>query len=156
MKKYFRVLVCFCLMAVLAGCGNKEQTVTYQLAREEDGLGMVDTMTLCAKGDVVQQITEVIDLDFTSYDEETKELLYVVYEEMVAAYASVEGVTCTGEAGEGTYQMCIDIDATGTAVAELAEQGLLQVEGESQGISLKLTGESLENNGYVEVKTEEK
>ena len=40
------------------------------------------------------------------------------------------------------------INAEGDTVAKLAEQGLLQVDGDPEGISLEKTGEALEKSGY--------
>ena len=149
MKRFVSSFMVLCMVLALTACGSKEQSVTYRAETEEDVMKMVDTMTLDAKGDKVQKMTEGIEIDITSFDEETQEVLYAVYDELVASYQSVEGVEWTGEKGEGTYTIQIVIDTTGDAVAQLAEQGLLQVEGDSEGISLKLTGESLESQGYV-------
>lgn len=149
MKKFGILLGMLCVVLALAACGEKEQTVTYRLESEENELKMVDTMIMTAKGDHVQKLEEVIEMDITAFDEETQEMLCVAYDELVSSYQAVKGVECTGEAGEGTYVIHIGIDATGDAVAKLAEQGLLEVEGDSEGISLKLTCESLESEGYI-------
>ena len=58
---------------------------------------MTDTMTLDAKGDVVQQMTEVVELDMTGVDETTQSLLAEQYDLVVDAYNAVEGVECTSE-----------------------------------------------------------
>ena len=155
MKKIGILLGMLCFVLALTACGEKEQKVTYRLESEENNLKMVDTMTMTAKGDHVQRLEEVIEMDITAFDEETQEMLYAVYDELVVGYQAVKGVECTGEAGDGTYVIHIGIDATGDAVAELADQGLLEVEGDSEGISLKLTSETLESEGYVLVEQSE-
>ena len=67
-------------------------------------------------------------------------------------YQSIEGVEGSGEITDGIYTMHIVIDATGDAVSELAGQGLLEVDGDTNGISLQKTMDSLESNGYEKVK----
>lgn len=151
MKKIVSVVMVLCMTLALAACGGKEQTVSYQMEQEQSGLKMTDTMTLDAKGDKVVKITEVIDMDMSGFDEATQEQMSVAYDAMVEQYAAVEGVECTGSAGTGTYSITITIDATGDAVEQLAEQGLLAIEGNGSRLSLKATGEALEGSGYSKV-----
>lgn len=133
----------------LAACG-KEKTVTYQMESTESGFQMKDTMTLQAKGDKVQRMTEVIDINLAELDEESQSLAVSVYEsEIVEAYKAVEGVSCSGELADGVYTITIDFELKGDTVEKLAEQGLLEVEGSAKGISLKRTEESLAATGYT-------
>ncbi len=71
------------------------------------------------------------------------------YDSLVESYQAVDGVECTGSAADGVYTIAITIDTTGDAVSKLAEQGLLQVDGGTNGISLEKTGEALEAGGYT-------
>ena len=151
MKKIVSVVMVLCMTLALAACGGKEQTVTYRSEQEQSGLKMVDTMTLDAKGDKVVKITEVIKMDMTGFDEATQEQMNAAYDALAEQYAAVEGVECTGTAGSGTYTISITIDATGDAVETLAEQQLLQIEGNGNKLSLKATGEALESGGYSKV-----
>ena len=151
MKKILSVVMVLCMTLALAACGGKEQTVSYRSEQEQQGLKMVDTMTLDAKGDKVVKITEVIEMDMTSFDEATQEQMNAAYDALAEQYAAVEGVECTGTAGSGTYTISITIDATGDAVETLAEQQLLQIEGNGSKLSLKATGEALEAGGYSKV-----
>ena len=151
MKKIVSVVMILCMTLALAACGGKEQTVSYRSEQEQSGLKMVDTMTLDAKGDKVVKITEVIEMDMTSFDEATQEQMNAAYDALAEQYAAVEGVECTGTAGSGTYTISITIDATGDAVETLAEQQLLQIEGNGSKLSLKATGEALEAGGYSKV-----
>ncbi len=134
---------------VLTACGGKEQTVSYRMVQEQNGLTVTDDITLEAKGDVVQKIIEKIVVDTTVFDDAQKEQISLIYDEMVTMYQAVEGVECTGEVEDNSYTINIVIDATGSAVAELAEQGLLQMEGDADGISLEATQEAFEANGYT-------
>lgn len=134
---------------VLTACGGQEQTVSYRMVQEQDGLKLTDEITLEAKGDIVQKMTEKIIVDTTVFDDAQKEQINVVYDEMVAMYQGVEGVECTGTAGENDYTINIVVDATGSAVEELAELGLLQIEGDANGISLKASQEAFEASGYT-------
>ncbi len=126
-------------------------TVTYYMEQEDSGLRLSDTMTLTANGDRVERIFEVIEVDISSFEDDTKGQLQSVYDEMVGQYNSVEGVECTGEASDTSYTMKINIDATGNAVRELSDMGLLEVSGDANGISLEATRESLESGGYIKV-----
>lgn len=151
MKKMRRVvagLLALGMVFALTACGGKEQTVTYRLETEQNGLKMEDTMTLTAKGDTVQKMSEVVKVDTSTLEDEQKEVINTLYDQMVEKYKAVDGVECTGEKTDTSYTITIDIDATGNAVKELSEQGLLQVDGNANRISLKVTGSSLESAGY--------
>lgn len=148
-KKIISVLAVLCMVLSLAACG-KEKMVTYQMESTESGFQMKDTMTLQAKGDKVQRMTEVIDINLAELDEESQSLAVSVYEsEIVEAYKAVEGVSCSGELADGVYTITIDFELKGDTVEKLAEQGLLEVEGSAKGISLKRTEESLAATGYT-------
>lgn len=142
------------LTLVLAACGPKMQSASYTLESEENGVRIVDTLTLEAEDDVVTQLQEAIEADVSGFDEETREMLYAVYGELVDSYAAVEGVECTGGAQDGIYTIHISIDTTGVAVEDLSKQGLLEVEGDAQGISFEKTIASLVSQGYEEVPAE--
>lgn len=154
MKKMRRVvagLLALGMVLALTACGGKEQTATYRMETEQNGLKMEDTMTLTAKGDTVQKMSEVVKVDTSTLEDEQKELINTLYDQMVEQYKAVDGVECKGEKTDTSYTITIDIDATGNAVKELSKQGLLQVDGNADRISLKITGTSLESAGYKKV-----
>ena len=155
MKKIISLLSVFVLVVSLTACGGKEQSATYTMQSEVDGLVMTDTMTLGAKGDTVQTMTEVIALDLSSFDESTQTALTETYSTIVDSYNSVEGVECTMESGDGSISITVVIDATGEAVSQLADAGLLQVEGDADRLSLSATGEALVESGYTLVENAE-
>ncbi len=151
MKKMRRVvagLLALGMVLALTACGGKEQTVTYSMETEQSGLKMEDTMTLAAKGDKVQKISEVVKVDTSTLEDEQKEQINTLYDQMVEQYKAVDGVECTGKKTDTSYTITIEIDATGNAVKELSQKGLLQVDGNAGSISLKETGTALQNAGY--------
>ena len=151
MKKMKRVvagLLALGMAFALTACGGKEQTVTYRMETEQSGLKMEDTMTLTAKGDLVQKMSEVIKVDTSSFEDEQREQINTAYDQLVEQYKAVDGVECTGAKTDTSYTITIDIDATGNAVENLSKQGLLQVSGNAGKISLKATCSSLETVGY--------
>jgi len=133
----------------MTACGGKEQSVTYRMVQEESGLAITDEITLEAKGDVVQKMIEKIEVDTSVLDATQKEQIVAIYGEVVAMYQAVEGVECTGVAGDNNYTMDIVIDATGSAVEELTELGLLELDGMGNGISLKASQAGFEASGYT-------
>lgn len=154
MKKMRRVVagvLALGMMLALTACGGKEQTVTYRLEQEQNGLKMEDTMTLNAKGDTVQKMSEVVKVDLSTLDDAQKEQINTLYDQMVEQYKAVDGVECTGEKTDSSYTIKVEIDATGNAVKELSKAGLLQVDGNASRISLKETGKGLEGAGYKKV-----
>lgn len=131
--------------------GGKQQSATYTMEEEAGGILIRDTMTLHAKGDEVQEIVEVLEVDMTSMDASDCEILVEAYEELVGQYNSVAGVTALSSYTNQVYYINVTIDTTGDAAGDLAELGLLSIEGNADGISLKASGEAMEQGGYTKV-----
>lgn len=148
LKKLVVLMMAVVMAFAMTACGA-EQSVTYELVQDMEGITLTDTITLNAKGDVVQQMTEKIVVDTSSFDETQKESINAIYDELVTMYQAVEGVECTGTTTDTSYTIDIVIDATGSAVEELAAQGLLEMEGTGEGISLKASKASFEASGYT-------
>lgn len=152
MKKLKVGAALLCSVLFLSACGGKEQSATYQMVSEASGIEMTDTMTLNAKGDTIQNVTEVIELDMSSFDDDTYELMSSYYEELIAMYQAIDGVDCTAEDADKIYTITISIDANTDAISELSDQGLMEIEGDSDGkFSLKASGEALEASGFEKV-----
>lgn len=151
MKRVVAGLLAIGMVFALAACGGKEQTVTYRMEQDNSGVKTVDTMTLEAKGDKVQKLIEVIELDMTDVDDSQIDVAVAGFDAMVETCKAIEGVTCDGGLTDKTYKITLEVDATGNAVKELADAGILQVEGSTSGISLKATGTALEAAGYTKV-----
>lgn len=150
MKKLVSVVMVLCMTLALTACG-KEQTATYRMETEQAGITMSDTMALDAKGDKIHTITETISMDLSGLDEATQQERFDACDQLVEQYSAVEGVTATGSSDAGVYTMVITIDATGDAVSNLADQNLLQIQGDGSKLSLKATGDALESGGYSKV-----
>lgn len=152
MKKFKIGAVLLCTAMLMTACGGKEQSATYQMVSEQNGITMTDSMTLNAKGDTIQSIEETIEMDMSSFDDDTYAQMTEYYEQMIGMYQAVEGVECTGSDSNKVYTISVTIDATGDAISELASQGLMQIEGDSSGkMSFKGSGEALEGSGFEKV-----
>ncbi len=151
MKKLLAVAMSLVLsVGLLTGCGAKEQSATLSSVTEESGLKMVDTITVDAEGDKIVKMTETIELDMSIFSEEEQAMFVEIYDAMVTEASAIEGVECTSEAADGIYNMTLVIDTSGSAVAELSEIGLLQIEGDSEGaLSFDETVEALQEGGYT-------
>lgn len=127
------------------------ETVSYWMLQEKFGIEMLDTMTLIATDDVVERIYETFDIDISALDEETKTQIFDAYDKMIVSYQAIKGVSCGSviNSTQTTYTIRIDIDATGNAVKELSDAGLLKIDGDASGISLSATATMLESIGYT-------
>ena len=135
----------------LAACGSAEKTVVLQgdMTEETGGIPTTDTWTLTAKGDIIQKITEVYEMDFSDYDEEMIAMATSMFDSLIMEPAQgIEGVECTSAMNGSTYVITMTIDCTGDALKQAAEAELLTVDGNTDAISLKQTQESLEGQGY--------
>jgi uncharacterized lipoprotein YehR (DUF1307 family) len=149
MKKIVSSLLILCMTVALVGCGGKEQTVTYQNETTDSGLTVTETMTMEAKGDKIQKITQSFKVDMSGFDASQQTLLVEAYDALAEQYNSVEGASATGSSSDGSYSLDVTIDTTGDAVSQLAELGILEVDGNAKGISLKKTVAGLEASGYT-------
>lgn len=150
MKKLLTSAILLCSMLFLTACG-KEQSATYRLVTEESGITMTDTMTFNAKGDIIKSMTETYEIDCTSLSEEEYAFAEENYNQLSSMYEGIDGVTCTVESANQVFKITVNTDTTGDAVDKLAELGLMEIEGESNKLSLKATIEGLEQNGYEKV-----
>lgn len=151
MKQTVAILLVIVMALSLAACGGSESTVMLRgdMTNEMGGIPTTDTWTLTAKGDIIQSIKEVFELDLSEYDDETRDMLVSSFDSLILEPAKgIEGVTCTGRMDGTTYIVEITVDCTGDAVKEAAEVGILEVDGSTDAISLKQTQSSLEGQGY--------
>ena len=150
MKKCAAMFLAVVMALSLAACGGAEKTVVLRGdMTDEMGIPTTDTFTLTAKGDIVQTINEVFELDLSDYDDETKDHLIASFDSFLLEPAKdIEGVECTGQMEGTTYTIELTVDCTGTAVKEAAEAGILAVDGSADIISLKQTQSALEGQGY--------
>ena len=153
MRRMTAVLFVIVMALSLAACGGAEKTLVLRGdLSDEMGIPTTDTFTLTAKGDIVQTMKEVFEMDFAGYDDETKDSYISLFDELILEPANaINGVDCTSREQGSTYIIELKIDCTGNAVSEAAEAGILTVDGDADTISLKETRSSLESQGYVVV-----
>ena len=150
MKKFISCVVFTVMMMSLAACGGKEQSAAYTMEVElEGGVVMTDTLTLDARGDRVQQITEEVKLDMTGVNEERRTELVAQYDAIAERYQAVDGVECTVDNTDGVYSMTVVIDVKDDVISQLSEQNLLTINGGASEISLEKSGTSLVESGYT-------
>lgn len=149
-KKKISCMLAVLLVLSLSACGGREKSAAYTMETElESGVKMTDTLTLNAKGDTVQQITEVVKLDMTGLNTVEQEEVAERSDTIAEQYRAVEGVECTTENADGVYSMTIVIPVSEDTVSKLAEQNLLTITGGTGEISMKSTEESLLENNYT-------
>lgn len=154
MKKLLNLLLSLTLVLALAGCG-KEQTATYVLTTDEDGMVMVDTMTYSAKGDIVYEMTEKIELDLSGLDADTKAYMIEIYDEYFAELKNnaPDSVTMTYTSNDGVYDATIAIDIANADLQELVDGGYIYTTTDAEGnlvaISFEQSCQGLEASGYV-------
>ncbi len=151
MKRLLCAVVAVILAVALVSCGEKSQTVKYRIEEETEGINIVETMTFEAEGDKIVKMIDEIEVDFSSFDESTAELLVEGFEEMVDSYNSVDGVNCTSNVSGSAFTLKADIDVNGNTVDKLDELGLLTLTGDGENLSLKVTEEGLASSGYEKI-----
>ena len=150
MKKFISCVVFTVMMMSLAACGGKEQSAAYTMEAElEGGVVMTDTLTLDARGDRVQQITEEVKLDMTGVNEERRTELVAQYDAIAERYQAVDGVECTVDNTHRVYSMAVVIGVKDDVISQLSEQNLLTINGGASEISLEKSGTSLVESGYT-------
>lgn len=152
MKQISTLFAAIVMALSLAACGGgAEKTVVLRGDVTDDmgGIPTTDTWTLTAKGDIVQTLKEVFELDLSEYDDETREYFTSLLDSLILEPAKdIEGVTATSRMTGTTYVVEMTIDCTGNAVKEAVAADLLEVDGNADFISLKQTQASLEQQGY--------
>ena len=150
MKQIAAAFLAVVMVLSLAACGASESTVVLRGdVSDQMGLPTTDTWTLTAKGDVVQNLKEVFEVDLSEYDEETRAyFIELVGSMLLDAAEGIDGVVCTDRTEGTTYIIELTIDCTGDAVKKAVEAGILEVDGNASAISLKETRASLESQGY--------
>ena len=133
------VLLCCVLVAMLAGCGKKEETVTVRMEQN----GVVMEITMDATNDVIT---------ISGLDEETMAGLEATIKATEDTYAAYEKVDYKMEKTGDSLIETITIDMSDSAtVKALADAGLMPVSGNSDRISLKLTVQGFKDQGYTVV-----
>lgn len=154
MKKLLNLLLSLTLVLALAGCG-KEQTATYVMDVEQDGMHLVDTMVYKAAGDIVYQMDETVSIDLSAMDEATRDAVVASYDEMYGAMGTdvPAGVEFQSSYENNVYTVVLNMNLKEADLQELSERGYLVLSTENgqtiQAISFKQTCEFAEASGYV-------
>ena len=142
------------MMLALVGCegGGEEKTVTLRADITADmGVPSTDTMILTAKGDVIQTLKEVMEIDLADIDEDLRDVFIDALDESIVSVAQgIDGITCSSNVSGSVYTVELTFDCTKSATLKVAsEAGLLEIEeGLTSELSLKNTQSALEASGY--------
>lgn len=154
MKKLLSLVLSLTLVFALAGCG-KEQTATYVLTTNEEGMVMTDTMTYSAKGDIVYEMKEDMVLDLSGLDEESKTFMVDLYNEYFGEMKNnaPDTVVMDYSITDDVLTVSIDIDIKNSDLQELVDGGFVttttDAEGKLVAISFEQSCTGLEASGYV-------
>lgn len=151
MRRMAAAVLALGMALALTACGGKEQTVTYRGETETGGIHTNDTMTFTAKGDKIVSMKEETEFDLSSFSEEEQAQMEENLATIVEQSNAVDGVTCSGSLADGKYTIKLEVDTTGDALTKLSEMGVVAIQGDGNGLSLKLTASGLENQGYEKV-----
>ena len=156
MKRILAGLLVAGMMLALVGCGGggEEKTVTLRADMTADmGVPATDTMILTAKGDLIQTLKEVMEIDLADIDEDLRDVFIDALEEAIVSVAQgIDGITCSSNLSGSVYTIEVTFDCTKSATVKAAsETGLLQIEGDTDKLSLKATQDGLTASGYVVV-----
>lgn len=151
MKKVLSFITVFCIMLSLSSCAS-ERVAVYKNEQELNGIKIIETLTFNAKGDIIYQITENMKLDMSGFEQEEMENMKDVFKTSITdVYTGIEGITCTDDLTDGIYTINAVIPSNKETISALSEAGLMEFTGDSDKLSLSITGKSLEESGYVKV-----
>ncbi len=156
MKKYWSILLCVSVFVLMTGCG-REQSATYELVQDEEGLFMMtDVQTLNAKGDQVYEILETTTLVFSEAEDAVLQLVIDYYDDTVATMQenAPEGVEISSSYADKVYVLNMHLYLDGADLQEIINGGYLmgvdeEELGEIDRISFKNTCAGLEAAGYI-------
>lgn len=149
-KRYFKEipLIAVILIAFTSCAGAHSEA--YVNKTDLYGIKITETMTFDAKGDIIYQITECMEMDFSELTaDETAEYKDIFKSSVADAYSSVDGVTCANSMENGIYKIEAVIPANEQTLSALSETGVMQFHGTGKILSLKATGKALESSGFT-------
>lgn len=155
MKRIAAGLLAIGMMLAVVGCGGEEKTVTMRAdMTAEMGIPSTDTMIITAKGDTIEKLKEVMEIDMSSLDASQQDAFAALMDDTILTAAEgIDGITCKSSTNNSVYSVEFTIDCTNSAaVKAAAEAGLLEIEdGFIDKLSLKKTQDGLKASGYTEV-----
>lgn len=150
MKKIVKRLTCVLLMGAMmvmfTACGVGKQTAT--CTAEQNGVAM--EIVIEAYNDIIQKWTQTSTISLEGVDDDTMAYLNALIETSKAMYAPFEKVSYTTTTTDTEMVEVVVIDMSDSdTIKSLVEEGLLPVEGNASKLSLKLTVEGFEKQGYT-------
>lgn len=125
---------------------NGENIVTMKLPSDE----LTNTITLEADGDKVHTQTTENEASYDHYGVSSKASAEVAFNDVIAQYRKVEGLTYDVEFLEEGVHETLSVDFDEVDIDALKEVPGIQFDGNiKKGISLKATVNQLEEAGYV-------
>lgn len=145
-KKIVSLVLVGLMVFLMTACGAKEKSAV--LTYEQTGVLM--EYRIDAKGDVVQKITQTSTLDCSAFSEDQVAAIEASLVEYADTYEKMDGVEYSSSKSGDAIVETIIIDATnGDTLGELADAGLLPIEGDASKISLSKTIDNLEEQGWT-------
>lgn len=150
MRKMSAFFLAVVMALALTACDAAETTLVLRgdITDEMSGIPTTDTWTLTAKGDIIQTMNEVLELDLSEYDDEVRDSFIAMFDLILDPAKDIEGFVYTSRMTGTTYIIELTVDCTGNAVKEAVDAGILSIDGNAGSISLKQTQASLERQGY--------
>lgn len=145
MKKTILLILALVLIVSLAACGGQEQTLTASIEQA----GTTTRMEFKAKKDVVSDISQVTKLDTAALDEQTLLIVENSVSGLEELIAPIVGADYSIKYEGDILVESFIFDLTTADLDELSNNGLLNLDRESDYISISLTEENLKSNGWT-------
>lgn len=159
MKAMRRIVVALLAVGMVlsfTACGGSEKSVTFQYTDTQLGITSTQTITLHAKGDVVQKVEAYNDVELNLSDVSDASTVALLNEQykaavdqlnaMVDVYNAIDGCVASVRDAGTSCRLTLTVDCTGDALSVLSAHGLMEMED-----SLKANQERMENDGYTVV-----
>ena len=157
MKRFIRLLAGLFLALAMVACGGKAETTTRTFTQTTNNVE--STLVFTCDGDkVVKQTAKNVmkydDFGLTDKDE-AKELIEPQLEDYAKQYEGIDGVTYELDFQDDRVVENISVDYTVASLSDLKDiQGFTMDDndGKADFVSMEKTSETLEAQGYEEVK----
>ncbi|RGD75365.1 DUF1307 domain-containing protein [Anaerofustis stercorihominis] len=148
MKKVLKVILALGLVFMMAGCGSKAQTATFNYSSN----GVDVKMVADAEGDTITKLTQTSTINTKNFNSSQIKQLKKVVEESKDTYKNIKGITYKAEESGDKIVETIIIPTDEETLKTVISKGLLPVTGSSGEVtklSLDKTKESLQKAGWT-------
>ena len=146
MKKWFKFALLGLIMFALVACQSAEETTTTLVFDEG---GFYNEIIIIAEGDNVIEQASKTETTYEVLGVSTKEEAEEMLAEFMVGYDTTEGVTQEIDYQDDRIVETVTVDYETVDINEMSELAGSFVEGDpSQGVSLKMTVEMMEEMGY--------